>query len=64
VHLLREVASAIWTNSLPERTSLITAKLATETDDAELQMLRRRLAEEEAKLAILENDPFKKMRET
>ena len=35
-------------------------KLATETDDAELQMLRRLLAEEEAKLAILENDPFQK----
>ncbi|HEV2714085.1 MAG TPA: hypothetical protein VGU64_02395 [Terriglobales bacterium] len=39
-------------------------KLATETDDAARQMLRRLLAEEEAKLAILENDPFKKRRET
>ena len=35
-------------------------KLATETDDTELQMLRRLLAEEEAKLATLENDPSKK----
>lgn len=37
-------------------------KLATETDDAARQMLRRLLAEEEAKLAMLENDPSKKRR--
>ncbi len=35
-------------------------KLATETDETERQTVLRLLAEEEAKLATLENDPSKK----
>jgi hypothetical protein len=35
-------------------------KLATEQDEAKRQMLLRLLAEEQAKLATLENDPLKK----
>jgi hypothetical protein len=35
-------------------------KLATEQDEAKRQILLRLLAEQEAKLATLENDPLKK----
>jgi hypothetical protein len=37
-------------------------KLATEQDETRRQILLRLLAEEEAKLATLENDPSKKKR--
>ena len=37
-------------------------KLTTEQDEAKRQTLLRLLAEEEAKLATLENDPLKKRR--
>ena len=37
-------------------------KLATEQDETRRQILLRLLAEEEAKLAMLENDPSKKNR--
>jgi hypothetical protein len=56
------VMEAPWTKGLLASTSPYREKLATEQDETRRQILLRLLAEEEAKLATLENDPSKKKR--
>ena len=54
------VMEAPWTKGL--LASTLRDKLATEQDETRRQILLRLLAEEEAKLATLGNDPSKKKR--